>query len=95
MRRRLNRETAERARKFRVMLMQNNVNLCINATILTWARKRNGFSIEEPAEKAAISPYEIEMWEEGIEAPLYDRLEDIADCLKTPVAAFFFQNTRI
>jgi transcriptional regulator with XRE-family HTH domain len=30
------------------------------------------------------------MWEEGIEAPSYDRLEDIADCLKTPVAVFFF-----
>jgi transcriptional regulator with XRE-family HTH domain len=72
------------------MLTQHNMNLCINATILTWARERNGFSVEELAEKAHISPNEIEMWEAGIEAPSYERLEDIADYLKTPVAVFFF-----
>jgi len=72
------------------MLTKRNMNLCINATILTWARKRNGFSVEELAEKADVSPYEIEMWEAGIEAPSYDRLEDIADYLKTPIAVFFF-----
>jgi Zn-dependent peptidase ImmA (M78 family)/transcriptional regulator with XRE-family HTH domain len=72
------------------MLTQHNMNLCINATILTWARKRNGFSVEELAEKADVSPNEIEMWEAGIEAPSYDRLEEIADYLKTPIAVFFF-----
>lgn len=66
------------------------MNLCINSTILTWARERNGFSVEELAEKTDLSPYEIEMWEAGIEAPSYDRLEDIADQLKTPIAVFFF-----
>jgi Zn-dependent peptidase ImmA (M78 family)/transcriptional regulator with XRE-family HTH domain len=72
------------------MLVQHNMNLCINATILTWARERNGFSIEELAEKLGISPHEIEMWEEEIEVPSYTRLEDIADCLKMPIAVFFF-----
>jgi transcriptional regulator with XRE-family HTH domain len=72
------------------MLTQHNMNLCINATILTWARERNGFSVEELAEKAHISPNEIEMWEAGIEAPSYEHLEDMADYLKTPVAVFFF-----
>src|ERR1700733_3732126 len=72
------------------MLMQHNMNLCINATILTWARERNGFSIEELAEKIHVSPHEIEMWEEEIEVPSYARLESIADCLKMPIAVFFF-----
>lgn len=66
------------------------MNLCINATILTWARERNGFSVEELADKADVSPYEIEMWEAGIETPSYDCLEKIADYLKTPIAVFFF-----
>jgi transcriptional regulator with XRE-family HTH domain len=72
------------------MLVQRNMNLCINATILTWARERNGFSIEELAEKIHVSPYEIEMWENEIEVPSYARLESIADCLKMPVAVSFF-----
>ena len=49
-----------------------------------------GFSIEELAEKIHVSPYEIEMWENEIEVPSYARLESIADCLKMPVAVFFF-----
>ncbi len=72
------------------MLVWHNMNLCINATILTWARERSGFSIEELAEKLHVSPSQIEMWEEEIETPSYGRLEDIADCLKMPVAVFFF-----
>jgi transcriptional regulator with XRE-family HTH domain len=51
------------------MLTQQNMKLSINSTILTWARERNGFSIEELGEKTDISPYEIEMWEAGIEVP--------------------------
>jgi transcriptional regulator with XRE-family HTH domain len=72
------------------MLVQHNMNLCINPDILTWARERNGFSIDELAEKAHVSPYEIEMWEEGIETPSYKQLEEMADCLKIPIAVFFF-----
>ena len=79
-----------RARKFHAMLVQHSMNLCINANILTWARERNGFSVEELADKADVSPYEIEMWEAGIEAPSYDCLEKIADYLKTPIEVFFF-----
>jgi Zn-dependent peptidase ImmA (M78 family) len=72
------------------MLTQHNMNLCINADILTWARERSGFSIEELAEKLHTSPGQIEMWEEEIEIPSYRRLEDLADCLKMPIAVFFF-----
>jgi transcriptional regulator with XRE-family HTH domain len=64
--------------------------LYINPKILTWARERSGFSVEELAEKANKSPEEIEMWEAGAGTPSYSCLEHLADYLKMPVAVFFF-----
>ncbi len=66
------------------------MNLWINHKIIVWARERNGFSIEELAEKTKRKPDEIEMWEVGNESPSYNQLERLADTLKTPLAVFFF-----
>lgn len=65
--------------------------LNFNAKILTWARERNGFSIEDLAEKLKKDPKEIEMWEAGNVGLPYGYLEDLAyRHLKIPVAIFFF-----
>jgi len=60
----------------------------INPAVLTWARKRAGFSLEELSEKFK----DIEAWEDpAIEAgPTYPQLEQLADKFKTPIAVFFF-----
>ncbi len=63
--------------------------LYINPKILTWARERSGYSVEELAEKANKNYEEIEMWEAGAGTPSYSCLEHLADYLKMPVAVFF------
>jgi Zn-dependent peptidase ImmA (M78 family) len=59
----------------------------VTKNIITWARKRAGFS---PAEAAAKFP-RIEDWEtvDGV-YPSYPQLERMADEFKVPVAVFFF-----
>ena len=60
----------------------------INPAVLTWARSRAGFSIEEAKEHFK----DIEAWEnpDAESGPSYPQLEKLADKFKTPIAVFFF-----
>jgi transcriptional regulator with XRE-family HTH domain len=58
----------------------------INRRLVTWARKRAGFTIEEATEKFS----RIAAWEAGDAFPTYPQLERLADEFRLPVAVFFF-----
>lgn len=62
----------------------------VNPAIITWARSRAGFSIEEAAGRAAFK--KIAEWEDpGTQTyPTYMQLEAMAETFKVPVAVFFF-----
>jgi len=50
----------------------------INHRIITWARERNGFSVDDLAHAMKRKPSEVERWEEGTDTPTYATLEDNA-----------------
>ena len=60
----------------------------VTPLMITWARKRAGFSIEESAKKFK----KIGAWEAGEKNifPTYPQLELMAETFKVPIAAFFF-----
>ena len=58
----------------------------ITPAIVTWARTRAGYSLEE-----AVRTFKnIEAWEAGTSFPTYPQLERLADKFKLPIAVFFF-----
>ena len=58
----------------------------INPSLISWARKRSGFTLEEATEKFS----HIEAWEAGSAFPTYPQLERLVDEFRLPVAVFFF-----
>lgn len=58
----------------------------ITPRVLTWARERAQFSIEEARETFR----NIEAWEAGEAYPTYPQLERLSETFKVPVAVFFF-----
>lgn len=68
--------------------MKIEETLPINPTVVAWARKRAGFTLED-----ASRPFKkIADWETGKASPSYPQLEQMADKFKCPVAVFFFPN---
>ena len=64
----------------------NREKIPITPAVLTWARIRAGYSLNE-----AQSVFrDIEAWEMGESFPSYPQLEKLADKFKTPIAVFFF-----
>lgn len=60
--------------------------LPITPAVVTWARERAGFSIDD-----AIRVFKkIAAWEAGEALPTYSQVEQMAEKFKTPVAVFFF-----
>ena len=58
----------------------------ITPEVLTWARERAHFSVEEARERFK----NIEAWERGETFPTYPQLERISDTFNVPIALFFF-----
>ena len=58
----------------------------VTPSVITWARERAGFSVEEATENFA----KIAAWEAGDAFPTYPQLERLADTFKLPIAVFFF-----
>jgi hypothetical protein len=52
----------------------------INPSLISWARKRSGFTLEEATEKFS----HIEAWEAGSAFPTYPQLERLADGCQSP-----------
>jgi Zn-dependent peptidase ImmA (M78 family) len=67
------------------------VGLQINHEIITWARNRNGFSVEDLAHAMKRDVGQVQEWEDGTDSPSYACLEELAyRHLKIPIALFFF-----
>lgn len=62
--------------------------ITITPSILTWARERAGYKVDELAAKWE-PPVDIAGFECGDAKPTYRQIENIADKLQLPVAAFF------
>ncbi len=60
----------------------------ITPAVLTWARERAGYKLEELAAKPRFR--KIAEWESGGPGPTYLQLEEIAKILRLPMAVFFF-----
>jgi Zn-dependent peptidase ImmA (M78 family) len=60
--------------------------LPVTPAVITWARERAGFSLDEAAKYFK----KIEAWEQAQGAPTYPQLEQMAEKFKCPVAVFFF-----
>jgi transcriptional regulator with XRE-family HTH domain len=60
--------------------------LPITPALISWARSRAGFSIED----ASKTFRRIREWEAGESKPTYPQLEALADAFKIPIAVFFF-----
>ncbi len=62
----------------------------IEPSILIWARKTLGLSIEEVAGRLKRDPNEIAEWEAGLKQPTFAQLENLAEKIyKRPLALFF------
>lgn len=60
----------------------------ITPAVLTWARERAGYKVDELAAKSGFA--EVAACESGQSNPTYRQLEKIAAILQLPVAIFFF-----
>jgi Zn-dependent peptidase ImmA (M78 family)/transcriptional regulator with XRE-family HTH domain len=58
----------------------------VTPALITWARERARFSIEELRNEFR----NIEAWEAGEAFPTYPQLEQLSDAFKVPIALFFF-----
>jgi len=63
-----------------------NEPLPITPAVITWAREREGLSLDDL--RGAFA--NIEAWENGEGGPTYPQLGRLSERLKVPVAAFFF-----
>ncbi len=60
----------------------------ITPGVLTWARERAGYKVDDLAAKSGFA--EVAACERGLSKPTYRQLEKIAQILQLPVAIFFF-----
>jgi transcriptional regulator with XRE-family HTH domain len=68
--------------------MARREQMPVSSALITWARERAGYSLEEAMRKFK----DIAAWESpDLNAyPTYPQLEDMANAFKVPVAVFFF-----
>jgi Zn-dependent peptidase ImmA (M78 family)/transcriptional regulator with XRE-family HTH domain len=67
------------------------MSIYVNAKMITWARERNGLTIEELAKKLKKKPEDVRKWESGQARISYASLEALAyKHLKIPMALFYF-----
>lgn len=66
-----------------------------NPGLLTWARETAGYQLSDIAHSLDKQEEDIAKWEKGIDYPTYRQLEEFANKVKRPVAAFFRSNIPI
>ncbi len=62
----------------------------ITPEVVTWARERAGYKLEDLSKKADFR--KLAEWESGELGPTYRQLEKLADTFKIPLVAFFLPN---
>ncbi|EPG65786.1 ImmA/IrrE family metallo-endopeptidase [Leptospira wolffii] len=61
----------------------------INPSLLTWARKESGHTVESLALKVDTKPEKLLDWEKGGSLPSMSQVRKLANCLRRPPAIFF------
>lgn len=69
--------------------MAKRVDALVEPTMLVWARRTSGYTIEEVARKARVDVERILSWENGDTRPTIDQLRKLAQIFKRPLAAFY------
>jgi Zn-dependent peptidase ImmA (M78 family) len=73
--------------------MQKTIRVKLNnPKILTWAREELELSIQEVADRFNKAPTTIEAWENGVEAPTFLQLTELANYYKRPVPILFLKS---
>jgi Zn-dependent peptidase ImmA (M78 family)/DNA-binding XRE family transcriptional regulator len=76
--------------------MAGTITFPLSPTVLEWARKSMGFTIEQAAEKAGVSPEKFQAWEKGDRLPTYKQLENLAENVyKRPLAILLLKEPPI
>lgn len=61
----------------------------VTPSVLAWARRSVGASIENAAKKASVTPERLASWETGEAEPTVAKLRSLADFYLQPLAVFF------
>lgn len=69
--------------------MTRSIVAQVEPTILEWARRTSGYSIEEAAKKFHVTPGRVGAWESGAQSLSMSRLRRLADFYDRPLAAFY------
>lgn len=76
------------------MIKQKTV-VKVNPQIIKWIRSSGGWEINELAKKLNIDADTIRKWESKEQSIEIKKLEQLADCVKRPLAVFFLKNPPI
>ena len=63
----------------------------MNGNLITWAREREGLSIEKAAKKLGIKSARLERWEDGTETPNFNQKRRIASKFYVPLSCLFMK----
>lgn len=69
--------------------MTRSIVAQVEPTMLEWARRTSGYSIEEAAKKLHITPGKVGAWESGAQSLSMPQLRRLADFYDRPLAAFY------
>lgn len=64
-------------------------------SLLIWARKSRGYSVEEAAKKIGVQGARLAGWEAGTLKPTFNQLRKASNVYKRPLAAFYLQTPPI
>lgn len=69
--------------------MAKSIPALVTPEILAWARKLDGFSLDEVAAKLHVKTEQIEEWEQGVSHPTLLRAKKMAQIYRVPFVYFY------
>ncbi len=69
--------------------MPERVEALVRPALLTWARESAGYSIEDAAKKANVTPSRLQTWERGQARPTIPQARKLANIYKRPLSVFY------
>jgi transcriptional regulator with XRE-family HTH domain len=70
--------------------MAKSVPAIVQPSVLAWARKSAGYSLEEAAKKLQTTPEKLNSWETGKKPPSIAKVRKMVAVYKRPLHFFFF-----
>ena len=64
----------------------------ITPTIITWARERHNYSIDDLANKVGVKPEKVSDWEKGNTHPSFHQAQTMAHKLNIPFGYFYLSS---